>query len=124
MNTNENESAGSEAPDAAVATAPAPAPAPSAKSKPKAKAPAKAKPVVEGGILTLSQGTSRALKEGVSVDIGRIFVIPLATIHSYNNPRHEPEHLYDQGYTLIGDPKVEEASEDKYVSLIHLALSD
>lgn len=103
----------------------------SAKNTPKASAkksaPKKAESKAESkedGILTLAQATTRALKENVSVDIGRIFVLPIGNIHRYDNPRHEPEHLYEQGYTLFGDPKVEEATETDFVSLVHLALSD
>lgn len=78
----------------------------------------------EGGIFTLSQATNRALKDNTSVDIGRIFVMPIGNVSRYDNPRHEPENLYEQGYILIGDPKVVEATETEYVSLVHLALSE
>jgi hypothetical protein len=91
------------------------APKPAKATKPETK---------EDGILTLTQATSKALKDNVSVDIGRIFVMPIGNIYRYDNPRHEPEALYAQGYTLIGDPRVLEASETDYVSLVHLALSD
>lgn len=98
------------------------APKASAKKASTKKAPAKSE--ANDGILTLAQATSRALKDNISVDIGRIFVLPIGNITRYDNPRHEPENLYEQGYTLIGDPKVEEASETEFVSLVHLALSD
>jgi hypothetical protein len=99
------------------------APKASAKKSVK-KAPAKKPEPKEDGILTLAQATTRALKDNTSVDIGRIFVMPIGNITRYDNPRHEPENLYEQGYTLIGDPKVEEATETDYVSLVHLALSE
>jgi len=86
-----------------------------------AKKPA-AKPAT--GILTLPQATALSLKENVSVDIGRIFMLPIGNIEKYDNPRHEPENLYEQGYVLIGDPNIEEATETELVSLVHLALSD
>jgi len=100
------------------------APKAAAKKTSVKKAPAKKAEPKEDGILTLAQATTRALKDNTSVDIGRIFVMPIGNITRYDNPRHEPENLYEQGYTLIGDPKVEEATETEYVSLVHLALSE
>lgn len=93
-------------------------------TKPKKAAVVKKTEAKSGEILTLLQATSRALKDNTSVDIGRIFVMPIGNISRYDNPRHEPENLYELGYTLIGDPKVEEATETEYVSLVHLALSE
>ena len=110
--TQENESA-----PVAVATKPK-----AAAKKAPVKTPAKAKD--NEGILTLAQATTRALKEGSSFDIGRIFIMPIANIVKYDNPRHEPEHLHELGYILIGDPSVEEAVDGKQVSLVHLALSE
>jgi len=91
-------------------------------AKPKAeKKPAAEKPA---GMLTMTQATALALKDNISVDVGRIFLLPIGNIAKYDNPRHEPENLYEQGYVLIGDPKVEEATETDFVSLVHLALSE
>jgi hypothetical protein len=80
-------------------------------------------PKADGVIMTVAQATARALKENVSVDIGRIFMLPIGNIVKYDNPRHEPENLYEQGYILIGDENIEEASETEFVSLVHLATS-
>lgn len=93
------------------------------KKTPVKKAPAKT-PATE--ILSVHAATSMAVKDNVSVDIGRLFVLPIGNIASYDNPRYEPEHLYEQGYILFGNPKVEEYNEEKkeFVSLVHLALSD
>jgi len=84
----------------------------------------KSEPKSSNGILTLTQATALSLKENISVDIGRIFMLPIGNIAKYDNPRHEPENLYEHGYILIGDPKIEEATETELVSLVHLALSD
>jgi len=83
---------------------------------------------------------------------GKILEIPIASIVRYDNPRKEPENLFQMGFTLFGDPAVEEVGEveeegddfgkpyyiyngerhvvdkavpeDKYVSLVHMALDD
>lgn len=72
--------------------------------------------------MTETQATVAALKSGEPQDVGSIFVMPLLTVAEYDNPRVEPATLHEQGYILFGDPSVEEASENKFVSLIHLAL--
>lgn len=71
---------------------------------------------------TLNQANVAALKTGEPQDIATVFVIPLTAISEYDNPRVEPAALYEVGYILFGDPTVEEATEDKFVSLVHLAL--
>lgn len=73
-------------------------------------------------VMTEHQANIAAMKTGEPQDVGSIFVMPLLSIAEYDNPRVEPAALYEQGYILFGDPKVEEATEDKYVSLVHLAL--
>lgn len=54
-----------------------------------------------------------------------ILSVPMDQIVVYDNPRHEPANLYEMGFTLVGDPTVQEASEDgsQRVSLLHMALS-
>ena len=84
----------------------------------------KKKAPVAGKILTLNQANAQALKTGKPQDIGTVFVLPLLAVKEYDNPRVEPAALYEQGYILFGDPSVEEATEDKFVSLVHLALDE
>lgn len=116
--------------ETASATAVAEPPVAKKTKKPAKKAAAKL--TAKGdGILTIHQATKQALKDGGPVDVGRIFMMPISTIHRYDNPRHEPESLYQRGYVLFGDPaivepKVNEKSNvvEEYVSLAHLALSD
>jgi hypothetical protein len=116
--------------DEAAATETAPTPAP--KNAPKAKkrnAPKK----------------PPALKVAKSGEILRVPIMGIA----YDNPRHEPESLYEEGFILIGDPKnvsfecdaesgdwvleqdgkepkvVEDPYDEKnFVSLAHMATSE
>jgi hypothetical protein len=59
-----------------------------------------------------------------------IFSLPVSDIVCYENPRLEPEILWDKGYILIGDSSVEKPVMGghgqilKRVSLKHLALSE
>ena len=48
------------------------------------------------------------------VDAGPVRTVPIAMLTEYDNPRKEPEKLYEEGYVLIGDPKIEsfEVGED------------
>ena len=70
-------------------------------------------------------------KTGVRFDpgkvVGSVYDTPIASILRYDNPRHEPENLYAQGYVLMGDPTIEEVDPDetddkKFISLFHLAI--
>ena len=124
MTTQTDEQVTDDTTQAAVATEAPKVEAASKKAAPKKAAPKAAVKATEG-ILTLAQATTRALKENAAMDVGRIFVLPINLISKYDNPRHEPEHLHELGYTLFGDGKVEESTEDgKQVSLVHLALSE
>lgn len=75
-------------------------------------------------VLSANQASEQALTTKKPVDQKSIFVIPIANIKEYDNPRHEPARLHEQGYTLFGDPAIEEPAKNKYVSLVHLALSE
>lgn len=77
-------------------------------------------------MLTSDQASAEAIRTGHSVDSGTIFTMPISAVKSYNNPRHEPAALYEQGYVLIGKPEVETPDVEKgvFVSLIHMALSE
>lgn len=112
--TNQNEVPTNEAPAAPVAAKPAKDKAAKVAAKPAPK---------EEGILTLKQATAAALKDNAAQQIGSIFLMPISNIAKYDNPRHEPEHLHELGYTLFGDAKVEESTDTEQVSLVHLALS-
>lgn len=39
---------------------------------------------------------------------GTILEVPIASIIRYDNPRKEPENLFQMGFTLIGDPDIDE----------------
>lgn len=93
-------------------------------AKPAAKKVAKKPAPKKSTGLTLHQATVKAEESGEPVDAGRIFVMPISFIHRYDNPRHEPEHLYEAGYTLFGNPQIKEPDGEKRVSLVHLALSE
>ena len=57
-------------------------------------------------------------------EVAKIYQLPIADIAGYDNPRHEPEYLYELGYDLFGkDNGVKEPTETERVSLVHLALS-
>jgi len=84
-------------------------------------------------VLTPDQASTQALRTGKAVETAKIFTIPCATIKGYNNPRHEPAHLFEMGYDLIAEPDVSEPVFEgeepnrklvKYASLMHMALSD
>lgn len=63
-------------------------------------------------------------------DTNAVFVLPLNKLVGYDNPRREPERLFNMGYVLVGDPDIDqpELDEDgrprKFVSLLHMALDD
>ena len=77
-------------------------------------------------VLTTEQASAEAIRTGHSVDSGTIFTMPVSGVKSYNNPRHEPAALYEQGYVLIGKADVDTPDVEKgqFVSLIHMALSE
>lgn len=77
-------------------------------------------------IKTLNQARKEIKKDGKPVAVQSQELIPISSIVKYDNPRNEPEYLYDAGYELIGDPKVDkfDPEKDERVSLVHLALSD
>jgi hypothetical protein len=81
-------------------------------------------------VYTTAQAAEQALKTGKPVDIKSVFVLPISALVRYDNPRHEPAKLHEMGYILIGDPNQEAPEFDKhnnpvkFVSLVHLALSD
>lgn len=79
-------------------------------------------------VLTVAQATQQAVKDNVASMVGHLFVMPITHIARYDNPRHEPEHLHELGYTLFGDPKIAEPNldekEKQYVSLSHMAMSE
>lgn len=98
------------------------------KSKPKKKQGQRpqARRVSHLRVLTTEQASAEAIRTGHNVDSGTIFTMPVSGVKSYNNPRHEPAALYEQGYVLIGKPDVVEPDVEKgqFVSLLHMALSD
>lgn len=68
-----------------------------------------------------------AVSTGKAVDTKTVFAVSVLSISRYDNPRHEPENLYAEGYTLIGDPSVTQWTEGEggpRISLIHMATSD
>ncbi len=67
---------------------------------------------------------AEAVRTKKAVDHQSIFIIPVASISEYDNPRNEPANLYELGYTLFGDAEIKSPSKNKRVSLVHLALSD
>jgi hypothetical protein len=75
------------------------------------------------------KGSIRASGASLTVSDKSIFSLPIADIANYDNPRCEPETLWDKGYILIGDADVEKPvinDKGKVVrrcSLKHLALS-
>lgn len=107
-------------------------------TKPKPKAKKKAE----------NNGKGSAFDHGAQS--GTILDVPITSITAYENPRKEPENLYQMGFILFGDPAIEEVgeiedessddygkpfykrdgeihvveelTEDKFVSLMHLAL--
>lgn len=110
---------------------------------------AKANPKAPSKKKTTARKTERKAPVLKIVDSGKVRTVPIATITTYDNPRKEPENLYEVGYVLIGDPKnetfepnddgewmlkkvgqdepqaVEDAfDEANFVSLVHMALSD
>jgi len=50
-----------------------------------------------------------------SFDVGKqsgtILDVPIESIIRYDNPRHEPENLFQMGLVLIGDPTISEVNE-------------
>ena len=71
-------------------------------------------------------GGKESVKAAEFAVTANVVAVPLSSIAVYDNPRHEPSNLYEQGYTLVGDPTVEEADEatGARVSLLHIALSE
>lgn len=58
---------------------------------------------------------------------GKVLEVHISSIAHYNNPRNEPENLFNIGFVLLGDPDIEECDPDetdstKFVSLVHMAL--
>lgn len=126
--------------EAEVAVVVAEAPAEAAEAKAETKK-GTHKPKRDKATVTFDEGTEK----------GKILEIPIASITRYENPRREPENLYNMGYTLFGNPDIEEVGEveeegpdqgkpyyvengkrhvvdklpeNKYISLIHMALDD
>lgn len=93
------------------------------KSKPKSKSNSNTNNVV-GRILTMAQANIAAMKTGDAQVVGTVFVLPLLAVKEYDNPRVEPATLHEQGFILFGDPTVLEATDDQFVSLVHLALDE
>lgn len=88
---------------------------------------AKKKPERSGGKKPQkSQKPKPPIKAAEPSKSGEILTVDLADLVQYDNPRHEPANLYEMGFTLIGDPSVNEADEETgaRVSLLHMALSD
>lgn len=89
-------------------------------------------PAVSGGFkaMGVALAQAEAVKTGQAVDAKSIFVLPARSLVEYDNPRHEPANCYEHGFTLIGDPDVEQPEFDtkgrclKFVSLLHLLTSD
>lgn len=58
---------------------------------------------------------------------GEVLEVPISSIAHYNNPRNEPENLFNMGFVLLGDPSIEECDSEetdssRFVSLVHMAL--
>lgn len=86
------------------------------KSRPKVK---KVKPV------SAIQAATLAWKDDKVVDADPSFYLPVLMIIDNQNPRHEPENLYNLGYILIGKHPtwIPENGEER-LSLLEMALSD
>jgi hypothetical protein len=107
----------------AKTTAPKPKKVVKKKAAPKAAAKPK-KAAHKATTLTLHQASEKSLETDKPVEIGSVIVLPISAIDRYDNPRHEPETLYENGYTLFGNPKVIEAKGDDRISLVHLAMHE
>lgn len=101
-------------------------PTPAAKPK-SAKKPPKKDGSGKTQFFSFAQATQQSLKTGEGTATGAKFVLPIAAIADYKNPRHEPEALYQQGYALFGEsidaPVIEEGKITQYASLIQIGLS-
>lgn len=81
-------------------------------------------------VFNMAEAANQAIRTGMAVDAKSIFIIPIASLDGYDNPRHEPANCYEKGYTLIGDPRISTPQFNAdgkclaFVSLLHLATSD
>jgi hypothetical protein len=104
--------------------------APSTEGKVTKVAKSDGKPKAKAGGNKAKAGGNKAkavVKFDEGKERGKVLEVPIASITTYDNPRNEPENLYNLGYILLGDPSIEECDPEetdpaKFVSLVHLAM--